>query len=151
MKQIGPVAALVAALAGVAVAGCGQQHDRGSAPAAARGPRVVLDLKGGGNDQATACGAHHHYTSFAHAGQIRFGGTVAPLPAVRWKVKVKLKVCRGHVFQDLLKVDTAEDKHRGSFTGSTAAPKPGRYFARASLYENGRLVARSDKEYFDVK
>jgi len=78
---------------------------------------------------------------------VSFNGTVRPVPSGRWKVKVKLKVCRGTAFQVLSSVTAVKDKHRGTFTGKFTALAPGHYFARASLYVAGRRTARSDKRH----
>lgn len=140
----------VAALAVVVtLAGCGG----GDAPKPApkpRATRVTLDLKGGTNEAAAACGTTHHFAVLSAAKPVRFGGDVKPVPSGRWKVKLKVKVCRAGSFQDLTKVEASRDKSTGHYSGSFTVG-PGRYFARASLYVNGKRVARSDKRHFSAR
>lgn len=113
-------------------------------------PRVSLNLKGGEASVRTACGAQHHYTRYAAGSHIEFAGSVAPVPAGRWKVKVKLKECRGGAFVAVGKVEPVRDKHSGAFRGTLPRLGAGAYFARASLYEAGRETARSDKRHFAI-
>jgi hypothetical protein len=115
------------------------------------GPHIALDLKGGSNETATACGSQHHYAVFRRGQTINYSGTVKPVPSRRWKVKVKIKTCRGGTFQELAKVEATRSKATGRFSGSLPAGGPGRYFARVSLYEGGVQTARGDKRYFVVR
>jgi hypothetical protein len=66
-------------------------------------------------------------------------------------VKLKLKACRAGAFVEVQKVEPARDKHTGRYRGTLPALPRGNYFVRASLYENGRAVARSDKSHFAVR
>jgi len=127
--------------------GCGGGAAKTTGTTTPAGPVVVLNLKGGGNVQASACGSTHHYATYRAGTSVEFDGTVRPVPSGRWKVKVKVKVCRGTAFQELSGVTAIEDKHRGSFSGTLPALAPGHYFARASLYLAGRRTSRSDKRH----
>jgi hypothetical protein len=140
------VLAVVAALAG-----CGGGGGGGGGGSTASGaPGISLDLKGGTNETTTACGSQHHFAVFRRGETIRFSGTVKAPPQARWKVKLKLKVCRGGSFQDLAKVDATRDKKTGFYSGTFLAGAPGQYYARATVYENGAPGIRSDKRHYTV-
>jgi hypothetical protein len=143
--------ALVAGLAVALLSGCGGAGNPSSSGTHASGPKVTLDLKGGRSDQVKACGSSNHYTVYSSGSPIEFAGAVSPVPAGRWKVKVKLKSCRGSAFQDVQKVEATRDKHTGAFRGTLPGLPRGTYFARAALYENGQAVARSDKRHFAIR
>lgn len=113
--------------------------------------RVTLDLKGGRSQDLTACGAVHHYAVFGSRGGQEFAGTVTPAPAGRWKVKVKLKVCRHGAFTTIAKVPASRDKHTGAFRGVLPRLPQGAYFARASVYLNGVRRVASDKRHFAIR
>jgi hypothetical protein len=81
---------------------------------------------------------------------IVFSGTVTPVPSARWKVKIKVKVCRGGGFVDFTKLDVAVDKHHGRFSGTLAAFPAGAYDARAELYIGGVQSVRSAKRHFST-
>lgn len=136
---------LVALAVAVILSGCGGAN----APAPRSG--ITLDLKGGANETATACGASHHYAVFGAGRPVRFSGDVRPVPAGHWKVKVKVKICRSGSFADAVKTEATRDKRTGHFIGSIPAVGPSRYFARASLYQNGVVTRRGDKRYFVVR
>jgi hypothetical protein len=108
---------------------------------------VTLVVPGGRDVRARACGIQHHYRVFGAGSTIRYRGVVRPLPARRWKVKVKLKACRGSGFEKVVDLQPNEHKARGAYDGSFAAPSRGFYFARASLYVAGALRAKSDKRH----
>jgi hypothetical protein len=143
--------ALLATVAVALLSGCGGAGNSASSAKPASGPKVTLDLKGGRSDQVNACGSSHHYTVYASGSPIEFAGAVSPVPAGRWKVKLKLKSCGGSAFQDEQKVEATRDKHTGAFRGTLPALPRGTYFARAALYENGQSVARSDKGHFAIR
>jgi hypothetical protein len=144
--------ALAAGLVLAFLAGCGgaggNSEVRGKH---ASGPKLTLEVKGGRSQNLTACGSTHHYTVYASGSPVEFAGAVSPVPAGRWKVKLKLKVCRSGAFQDVQKLETTRDKHTGAFRGMLPALPRGTYFARATLYENGQSVARSDKGHLAIR
>jgi hypothetical protein len=145
--------ALAAGLALVLLQGCGGAGNS-EAPASAThasGPKITLNVKGGRSQMLEACGSSNHYNVYSSGSPIEFAGTVSPVPAGRWKVKVKLKICRGSAFHDVQKVEAVGDKGTGGFRGTLPALPRGTYFARAGLYEDGRSVARSDKGNFAVR
>jgi hypothetical protein len=144
--------ALAAGLALTLLQGCGSSSNSPKAPSKkASGPKVTLNMKGGRSQNINACGSTNHYTVYSSGSPIKFAGTVSPVPAGRWKIKLKLKTCRSSAFQDAQKVDAVRDKATGAFRGKLPALPPGTYFARAALYENGQPVARSDKGHLAVK
>lgn len=121
----------------------------GGGASQASGPTTVtLVLHGGGNAAIPACGAEHHYRTYARGTPVVFSGTVRPVPSGTWKVKLKIKVCSGGSFGDFVKIDATRDKHHGTFTGSFPAPATGLYEARAELYLGDSDVAKSDKRHF---
>jgi hypothetical protein len=117
-----------------------------TAPAA-----ISLVLHGGGNATVSACGASHHYRTYSAGTSIRLTGIVRPIPAGRWKVKLKVKVCRAGSFSDVAKVVATRDKHHGTFKASFTAQPAGLYAVRAGLYVNGSLTARSNKRHFQTR
>lgn len=141
-------AALIAATAMLVAAGCGGKTKTHVAP---HGPAVTLDLKGGSGSQMTACGSQHHYTQYARGAAIEFAGTVKPIPLGRWKVKLKIKMCRGSNFVPVTKVRAARDKKTGAFSGRLPRLKTGAYFARAQLYVNGSQSGQSDKRHLAIR
>jgi hypothetical protein len=108
----------------------------------------MLTLRGGSNASLTACGVVHHYRAYAAGTTVSYSGTVTPVPSGHWKVKLKIKVCSGGAFVDLIKVEATRDKHTGAFAGSFPAPAAGDYEARAELYVADVRTARSDKVHF---
>jgi hypothetical protein len=143
--------ALAAGLALALFQGCGGGSSPNTPATHASGPKVTLNVKGGRGENLSACGITHHYTVYSSGAPIEFAGVVSPVPAGRWKVKLKVKVCRASAFQDVQKVDTTRDKHTGAFRGTLPTLPRGTYFARAALYENGQAVARSDKGHLAVR
>lgn len=143
--------ALPVLLAGAALAGCGSS---GSATDAASTsppgtPKVTLALRHSkGDEQLLACSLVHHYKVY-HRGPIDFAGTIAPVPAKHFKLKVKIKRCVDGQFQD--SGDTRVSGHAGgSYRGSLQAPGKGVFFARA-YYRTAHGDVLSAKVYFEVK
>jgi hypothetical protein len=138
---------LALGLAGVG--GGGTKHASGVPPT-----QLSLELVGGTTAAAIgACGGTHHYTAYAAGSEIAFRGTISPSAHVSnagWSVKVKLKACTGGAFR-------ASGAQRGTihaggrYKASIPAPIAGDYFARAELKRSGELVARSSKQYFEVR
>jgi len=116
-------------------------------PKPAGASSITFAIKGGGDASVDACGAMHHYRTYAVGSQVRFAGTVRPIPSGRWKVKLKIKVCAGGSFAPYAKFDALRDKHRGTFSGSFAAPPAGLYSVRAVLYINGSSSGDSLKHH----
>jgi hypothetical protein len=111
---------------------------------------VAFRLHGGTRATVTACGAQHHDHVYSPGSKIVFTGAVKPLPAARWKVKVKIKVCQGGTYVDVVKLRVPVDKHTGSFSGSWTAPAAGSYEATARLYVNDVETAKSAARHFQV-
>lgn len=99
----------------------------------------------------SVCGAQHHYRVYAAGTTINYSGSVKPVPSAHWKVKIKIKVCSGGAFSDLVKVEANRDNRTGAFRGSFRAPAVGDYEARAELYVADRQTARSDKIHFTIR
>lgn len=115
----------------------------------AAGP-ISVDLHGGGDVTVTACGETHHYRTYAARSRIAYTGTVSPIPHRAWKVKLKIKICRGGSFVDYEKLDATRNKHTGAFSGTFKAPRAGLYYARADLYLNGSESSESDHVHFKI-
>jgi len=111
---------------------------------------VVLNLKGGtGSELALACGLRHHYTLYARGTAISYEGAVKPAPTGKWKVKVKVKQCGSHGFQEVFSGKVA-GRRGGHFSGTIPPRAGGRFFARA-YYETVQPPTQSDKEYFHTR
>ena len=121
---------------------------------AAPSPALTLNLQGGRNLTATACGAPHHYTAYSRRGRVPFNGTLAPPPGKHFIVKVKIKKCVGRSFRAVTAVHVKGNRASGHFDGSATLRRSGYYFARAYYYgvpAGARAVARSDKQYFRLR
>jgi hypothetical protein len=144
---LAPLAILPVAIALIV----GRSHPKSPAAPGAVPALVGLNLKGGvAETLASACGVPHHYTVYRGGGAIRFDGTVNSPPRATWRVKVKLKSCVDGAFQD----SGAARVHRradNTYKGAFRAPVPGHYFARAAVNVGGRRVARSSKQFFEVR
>jgi hypothetical protein len=120
-----------------------------AAAAIAAGQTVLLNLKGGYADrELVACGIRHHYTFFHVARAFRMDGSVQPVPAGAWTVKVKVKRCSAGRFRTIW-AGHARGKSDGTFTIAYTPRRAGALFARAYYY-GVRPAARSDKQYFRV-
>lgn len=105
-------------------------------------------LGGSGNLNATACGKQEAFEDYSAPAQVRYTGQVSPAPSSRWKVKLKLKICKGNAF-----VDQGSQKivgqTSGRFDGIFPVAKAGFYSLRATLEGNGR--PESPKTYLQLK
>jgi hypothetical protein len=98
---------------------------------------VTLSVAGSsGNLNATACGKQEPFEHYSAPAQVRYTGMVSPAPSARWKVKLKLKICRGGGF-----VDAGSQKivgePSGRFDGVFPIAKAGSYSLRAKLEGSG--------------
>jgi hypothetical protein len=138
-------------IAGASAPKAGGKHKAPApTPKPAGASSITFAIKGGGDASVDACGAIHHYRTYAVGSQVRFAGTVRPIPSGRWKVKLKIKVCAGGSFAPFAKFDALRDKHRGTFSGSFAAPPAGAYSVRAVLYINGSSSGDSLKRHLQT-
>jgi hypothetical protein len=137
------------------LAGCGSSSSSKKTTSASASPSqggssgVALQILGGTeNLNATACGKQEPFEHYSAPAQVRYTGTVAPAPSGRWKVKVKLKLCRGTGF-----VDSGSQKivgqPSGRFDGVFPVSKPGYYSLRAEL-EGSSPKPQSPKLYLKV-
>jgi hypothetical protein len=137
--------------AAAALSGCGA----GGGAATARSPHpegyeVRLNLRGeSGDKRMLACESVHDYAQFRAGRPIKYDGTVRPMPARRWKVKVKIKRCVDGRFQDS-GADRVPGVSGGRFAGKIQPPGKGVYFARAR-YRDAKGDVVSDKEFFQVR
>jgi len=122
-------------------------HTTTTQPKASITYAISILLHGGGSLHARACGAAHHFRTYATGAPVRVTGTVRPIPTGSWKVKIKIKVCHGGSFGDFIRLDASRDKHHGTFSGSFPAPAPGDYEARAELYVSDTRVARTEEKH----
>jgi hypothetical protein len=123
----------------LALLGCGSSSTKRT---------VSLSLAGGSSNQnAVACGKQEAFEQYTAPAQVRYTGTVSPAPSGRWKVKVKLKECRGGSF-----VDTGSQKivgqPSGRFDGVIPVSERGAYSLRATLEGSGR--PQSEKVYLQT-
>jgi hypothetical protein len=140
-------AALLLALA----AGCGSSSTKqtSSSSASAGTHAVTLTVLGGtGNLNAVACGKQEPFEDYGAPAQVSYTGNVTPAPSGRFKVKLKLKVCKGGSF-----VDTSSQKivgqPSGRFDGVFAITTPGAYSLRAGLEPGDN--PQSQKVYMQVR
>jgi hypothetical protein len=124
----------------VLLAGCGSSSSKSSSSGSSGssgGTTVSLSVLGSsGNLNATACGKQEPFEHYSAPAQVRYTGTVSPAPSSRWKVKLKLKICRGGSF-----VDVGSQKivgqASGRFDGVFPIAKAGSYSVRAKLEGSG--------------
>jgi hypothetical protein len=124
-----------------------------SAPQSTSTPSsITFDLLGrSGDATSSVCGAPRHYHTYQPGETLGISGRVRPIPSARWKVKVKVEVCSGATFTDLVKIEATINKHTGTFTGSFPAPAAGFYRARAELYINDVRTVDSTDEHFETR
>jgi len=120
-------------------------------PAPGGAVSIAFTLRGGGNTSTRACGATHHYRTYASGAPVSFVGTVHPVPTGRWKVKLKIKICDGSSFRSFAKVDAQRRGSQGAFSGRFPAPPTGRYSIRAELYLSGAVVGKSEKRHLATR
>ncbi|MCA1689226.1 MAG: hypothetical protein LC720_01905 [Actinobacteria bacterium] len=135
---------------GGGAAGAGHGGGGAGAGAGGGGQQVTLRLKGANKRPATACGTSHLSARYAAGATILFAGTLTPLPTGRYKVEVKVKVCRGGVFSPVAKVRAVLRKRDGTFTGILPKLPAGDYFARAAVLAGAGRLARSEKRHFTI-
>jgi hypothetical protein len=129
-------AILVLALFAVACGGSGKRH-------------TTVSLSGSsGNLNAVACGKQEPFEHYAAPAQVHYTGNVSPAPSGRWKVKVKLKQCRGGSFVDATSQKIV-GQAGGRFDGVFAVTAPGSYSVEAKF--EGSNSPESDKVYLQVK
>jgi hypothetical protein len=123
----------------VALAGCGGTTHT-----------TTVTLTGAsGNLNATACGKQEAFFDYAAPASVHYTGTVSPTPKGRWKVKVKLKVCRGGSFTDLASQKIV-GQPSGRFDGILSVRESGAYAVEAH-YEGAGKAPESEKVYLQVK
>jgi hypothetical protein len=118
----------------------------------ARPVPITLDLHGGGNASLLACGAQHHFRTYAGGSSIAFTGRVRPRPSGQWKVELHTKICQGGVFQDFLKYDAHINPRTGAFYGTFRAPPRGLYEFESVLYLGSTETAtESDNVSIEIR
>jgi hypothetical protein len=121
------------------------------------GNSITLNLKGGRSQQKTACAALHHYQAYRKGGRLRMDGYVSPAPALpdgTWRVKVKVKQCKGGHFVTIWEAHTpgngvlVNGVKVGHFRMTYRLRHKGYFFARAYYYGSPRV--ESQEEHFRV-
>ena len=108
-----------------------------------------MPLSGGsGNLNAVACGKQEAFEDYIAPAQVKYAGTVSPAPKGRWKVKVKLKACRGSAFADST-TQKIVGQPGGRFDGVMPVPSAGSYSLEAHF--EGGSSPESEKVYLQVK
>jgi len=144
-----PLAGLLAGLALLLLA----------ATAVASSNSITLNLKGGyRNQQRTACAARHHYTLYHRGGMLKMDGFVSPAPALpdgTWRVKIKIKQCKGGRFVAIWQRHARGNGvllngvKVGHFRISYRMRRKGYFFARAYYYGYQPRI-RSQDQHFRV-
>lgn len=102
-----------------------------------------------GNLNDVACGKQEPFEHYDAPAVVRYTGSVSPAPSGRWKVKVKLKQCRGGSF-----VEASSQKivgqAGGRFDGVFAVTAQGSYSVEAK-FEGSSNSPESEKVYLQVK
>ena len=146
---------LLLALVCVVATGCGGSGRQSRPTAANASPRVgaaqlTLRLRGATKASVSACGATHRTALYRRGQRIIIAGSVAPIPAGRFSVHIKLKLCRGGVYVPAGELRAVVHKHNGSFAARLPPLMKGAYFVRASLLVGSRRTTRSEKRHFEI-
>jgi hypothetical protein len=130
-----------------------------AATAFGAGSSVTLNLKRGyRNQERAACAERHHYTLYHRSGRLEMDGYVSPAPALpdgTWRVKVKIKQCRGGRFVAVWQRHARGNGvllngvKVGHFRITYRMRHKGFFFARAYYYGYKPRI-RSDEEHFRV-
>lgn len=130
-----------------------------AATAVAAGKSITLDLKGGYRNQTRiACTQRNHYTVYHRGGLLKMDGYVSPAPALpdgAWRVKIKVKRCRGGRFVEIWHGYARGNSVRrngvkvGQFRMTYRMRSTGYFFARAYYYRAHPRI-RSRAEHFRV-
>lgn len=128
-----------------------------AATAIAAGNSITLNLKGGyRNQERTACSALHHYTLYHRGGRLRMDGFVTPAPALpdgTWRVKVKIKQCKGGRFVTIWQRHARGNSvvvngvKEGHFRIGYRLRKRGFFFARAYYYGYQPRIISQDQHF----
>lgn len=102
---------------------------------------------GTGNLNATECGKQEAFEHYNVPAQVTYSGSVSPVPSGRWKVKLKLKRCKGSSFVDA-NSQKIVGQTNGQFSGVFVISEAGAYSLRATL-EGGKRP-QSPKVYLRV-
>jgi hypothetical protein len=102
---------------------------------------------GTGNLNAVACGKQEAFEHYNLPAQVTYSGTVSPVPSGRWKVKLKLKQCKGSSFVDA-NSQKIVGQTNGQFMGVFVISENGAYSLRATLEGGSR--PQSQKVYLRV-
>ena len=128
-----------------------------AAAALAAGNSITLNLKGGyRNQQRTACAARHHYTLYHRGRTVKMDGFVSPAPARpdgTWRVKVKIKQCKGGRFVTIWQRHArgngvlVNGVKVGHFRIGYRVPHAGYFFARAYYYGYQPRIISQDQHF----
>jgi hypothetical protein len=130
-----------------------------AATAFAAGKSITLDLKGGYRNQTrVACTQRNHYTVYHRGGTLKMEGYISPAPALpdgAWRVKIKVKRCKGGRFVEIWHGYARGNGARlngvkvGHFHMTYRMGSTGYFFARAYYYRAHPRI-RSRAEHFHV-
>lgn len=127
-----------------------------AATAIGAGETITLNLKGGRSQNKTACSALHHYAAYHKGARLRMDGYVTPAPALpdgTWRVKVKIKQCKGGRFVTIWQRHAAGNSvlvngvKEGHFRLSYRMRKRGYFFARAYYYGTQPRIISQDQHF----
>ena len=127
-----------------------------AATAIGAGNSITLNLKGGRSQQKTACSALHHYAAYHKGGRLRMDGFVTPAPALpdrTWRVKIKIKQCKGGRFVTIWQRHAVGNSvllngvKEGHYRISYRMRKKGYYFARAYYYGTQPRIISQDQHF----
>lgn len=144
------IAAIAVGLAGCGSSGSSSSSSKTSSAASAPGATTVtLSLAGGtGNLNAVKCGKQEPFEHYPAPAQVQYSGMVSPAPSGRWKVKIKLKICRGGGFVDVSSQKIV-GQTSGRYDGIFSITAPGAYSLRTEL-EGKTPKPVSPKQYLQV-
>ena len=130
-----------------------------TATAVAAGSSITLDLKGGYKNQTkVVCTQRNHYTVYHRGGLLRMDGYISPAPALpdgAWRVKIKVKRCKGGRFVEIWhgyaagNGTTVNGVKVGHFRKTYRMRTTGYFFARAYFYRTHPRI-RSRARHFHV-
>lgn len=127
-----------------------------AATALGTGNTITLNLKGGRSQSRTACSALHHYAVYRKGGRLRMDGYVTPAPALpdgTWRVKIKIKQCKGGRFVTIWQRHALGNSvlvsgvKKGHFRMTYRMRSKGYFFARAYYYGYQPTLISQDQHF----
>ncbi len=113
------------------------------------GSGITLTITGGsGNLNDVQCGKQEAFEHYAAPASVQYSGSVTPAPSGRWKVKLKLKQCKGSAFVEVGSQKIVGQPN-GQFSGIFPISAAGAYSLRAQLESGSK--PESPKLYLEVR